>query len=273
MRSAYPTPDAPIARALAEALETVATVAVSDAVIGRALRDAGYATVPERGPAVNDFAEGPLRRAIAERLGDDVSDEVLDQLRPVLARAASRVTLQPVPAVEHQVAGTPLPTPSFAPLYAQDDRSAQGAQDEEREEDSGVYASARPLTDPAPRGPLPVVFLASQDALASAGLAQALGGRATVRVVDGLMELLDALEEDADARRVLIVDGGYPSIQLPSLVTVAPELDSRLRVVTWRIFDGDEDAMSDAALQRDGWARCTDRSVEALAAVCARALD
>lgn len=260
--SIHPILDTPVARALDEALASVATQPVRDAVLTRALRDARRTSVPERGPEVIAFAEGPLRRALATRLGDHVSDEMLEQLRPVLERASrlasGRPTLQPV-----RDPGAAL-APTFAPVR----------QDDDYDDESGIYSTQRPLTDPAPGGPLPLVFFASQDASASAALAQALGGRATVRIVEGLLELLDAVQEDADARHVLVLDGGYPSIHLHSLITVAPELASTTKVVVWRVLESDRAAL---ASTREGsaadWIRCQDRDVEHLAESCRRALD
>ncbi|AKF07241.1 hypothetical protein [Sandaracinus amylolyticus] len=288
MMSAHPTPDAPVARALEEALEAVATEPVRIAVIARALRDAGRASIPERGPEVLEFAEGPFRRALATRIGDDVADEVLDQLRPVLQRAARRSSMQPISSAQLQSpaqsrAAEPVPTPTFVPLRTTsppqplelflDDEEFQAPGDLGEEPGSGVYVSARPRTDPAPGGPLPLVFFATQDASASGALAHALGGRATVRVVEGLLELLDALEEDPEAARVLILDGGYPSIQIPSLITVAPELAGRTRVVVWRAFEGDRAALASAPSDvTSAWIRCHSRGLDELAELCARTL-
>lgn len=255
MGSIHPILDTPVARALDEALASVATEPVRDAVLTRALRDARRTSVPERGPEVVEFAEGPLRRALASRLGEHIADEVLEQLKPVLERASHRPSLQPVRAEA---------APTFAPLRL----------DDGDDEESGIYVTQRPLTDPAPGGPLPLVFFASQDASASAALAQALGGRATVRIVEGLLELLDAVQEDVDARHVLVLDGGYPSIHLHSLITVAPELATTTKVVVWRVIDSDRVALATTSEgPTSHWIRCQDRDVERLAESCRRALE
>lgn len=263
MASLHPILDTPVAYAVEEALASVATEPVRDAVLTRALREARRTNIPERGPDVVEFAEGPLRHALASRLGEDVASEVLEQLRPVLERAARRASLQPVAR-----SADAIPMPTFVPV-----RSEGGREPEIADEDSGVYVTPRPLTDPAPRGPLPIVFFASQDASASAALAQALGGRATVRIVEGLLELLDAVTEDADAQHVLVLDGGYPSIQLHSLITVAPELASSTKIVVWRVFEADRAALASVAGAGTArWICCEDRDVEHLAESCTRAL-
>jgi hypothetical protein len=280
MPSPHPQSRELVARSLTEAIETVATPTVRDSVIGRALRDAGRSSIPEAGPEVLEFADGPLRHALSDRLGDDVASEVLDQIRPVLERASMRPSMRPAaPAV---AAAVPLgsakigsvrptrPAPADPALL----RASTPVDESTPEEESGVFAARRlpALTDPAPSAEMPIVFLASRDPGAAAALARSLGGRATVRVVEGLLDLLEAVDEEARVRRVLVLDAAQPSIHVRSLVTVAPELAGRAKVLVWRAFDEDRDALESAPVSADEWERCSSHALVDLAEACFRAI-
>ncbi|MDQ3036854.1 MAG: hypothetical protein M3Y87_30955 [Myxococcota bacterium] len=256
----------PVACALREALEAVASVPVRDAVIARALRDSGLSSIPESGPEVLAFAEGALHRALSDRVGVEIATEVLDQIRPVLERASMRPSRRPLARVGS--------SPSLATSSSGSTCPAPGSGEAIPEEESGIFSSNRrsPRTVPAPSAPMPIVFFASRDPGAAAALAQALGGRATVRVVEGLLDLLESIDEAADLRRALVLDGARPSIEVRSLVTVAPELAGRANVVVWRAFDVDRDEIANAPVSTEGWARCASDVVAELAEACLRAL-
>ena len=122
------------------------------------------------------------------------------------------------------------------------------------DDESGVYVARRTATAPAPG--------------AAGALASRLAGSATVRVVEGLLELLDALHDDDDgAPRVVAIDGARPSVQVPSIATVVPDL-ARAEIVVWRASAGDRAAIDPHVAS---WRACPG-SVDDLAATCARAL-
>lgn len=251
MHSVRPQQRGLVTRAVEEALEAVTSPPVRDSVIARALRDARRSSIPERGPEVLEFADGPLARALSDRVGSDVATEVLSQIRPLLERASMRPSLRALPRATAPAAGADAP-----------------------EEESGVYvAGPRSPTDPAPGAPLPIVYLASRDADAAVTLALALAGAATVRVVEGLLEVLDALDEDEDAPRVLVLDATRPAVQLHSLVTVAPEIAGRAKVVVWRAVIEDRQAIAAAPVSTTAWVRCPSGAVADLARACHAALD
>ncbi len=75
-------------RAITEALESVASSEARVAIVVRALGRAGLAKVPERGPELIRFVDGPLLDAIQELLGAEIAGELVDQLKPVLRFAA-----------------------------------------------------------------------------------------------------------------------------------------------------------------------------------------
>lgn len=267
MPSPRPQLFAPVARAVREALEAVASGPVREAVIASALRTSGRFAVPEAGPEVLEFAESALHRALSERLGSDVANEVLEQLRPVLERAATRISLCPSTSASSIPAHLPAAERSTRPAPA-------AASAPEPEEESGIYPSSHlpALTHPAPSASMPTVFLASRDPAMATALARALGGRATVRVIDGLLDLLEAIDEDADATRAVVIDATQPSVQVRSLLTVAPDLAGRTRVVVWRAAPDDHHAIVSApASSSAGWIRCAE-SIDQLADACAATL-
>ena len=236
MSSARPTHDGLVARALAEAIESVTTPPIRDAILTGALREARRSSIPERGPEVLAFATGPLQRVLSARVGAETAAEVLEQVRPVLQRAALR-------------------------------RSATAADDE-----SGVFVSTRAVTDRAPTTVIPLVFLASRDADVAMALAVRLAGRATVRVVDGLLDLLDAFDEDDEGElRVVVLDGREPAVQVPSVVTVAPELAGRAQGLLWRCTRGDREAL-DAHSEVGAWPACGE-PLDDLARACGMLVD
>lgn len=235
MTSARPTPAGLVARALAEAIESVTTPPIRDAVLAGALREACLSSIPERGPEVRAFAAGPLLRALSARVGAETAAEVLQQVHPVLQRAAMR---------------------------------ASASADDE----SGVFLSTRAVTDRAPTTVIPLVFLASRDADVAMALAVRLAGRATVRVVDGLLDLLDAFDEDDEGElRVVVLDGREPAVQVPSVVTVAPELAGRAQGLLWRCTRGDREAL-DAHSEAGAWTACGE-TLDDLARACGMLVD
>lgn len=262
MNPARPSYGGLVARALEEAIETVTTRAMRESIIAGALRDDRRSSIPERGPEVLEFAAGALLRSLSTRVGAETAGEVLRQVAPILQRASMRVSLTPRQGVSRPGAARKDAEPSEVRSV----RSDPGDQ-----EDSGVFVSARALTDPAPRAAVPVVLLASHDPEAAHGLAGRFVGRATVRVVDGLLDLLDGLDdEDGRAQCVIVLDGAYPSVQVPSILTIAPDLAGRAKVVLWRCAHADHAALESQGGSR-GWRAC-ERTLDDLENLCAQML-
>jgi hypothetical protein len=85
----------PAQRAITEVIELVAFTEARVSILNRALGRAGLGRVPERGPEVLRFLEGPLLDALVERLGPVVGNQVAEQLRPILRIAAHGSSLAP----------------------------------------------------------------------------------------------------------------------------------------------------------------------------------
>ena len=78
-----------VSRAVREALGTLVSPQVSAQVVERALSTAGLAVIPEAGPALTAWVEGPLRAHIEACVGADAAELVAAQLAPIVAHAAS----------------------------------------------------------------------------------------------------------------------------------------------------------------------------------------
>jgi hypothetical protein len=264
MSAHAPTDELLVARAIEEAIESVTTRQVRQSLIATALARAGLTSIPPPGPEVIAFVEGELIQALAARVGHETALEVLEQVRPILRRVLPpRVSRRPTPVV-------PLPLPASRPTL----RAPQAADPDELDE-SGVFRSSKsPGTCPAPSGPLATIFLASRDADAAIALALGAQQHAAVRVVEGLLDLLDAIDEESDGTvRVLVTDGLYPTVQIASLVAVAPDLIGRVTVVLWRPRRGDRPALATAAESTAGWIEAGARPPAELAALCVAAID
>ena len=259
-----------VARSLNEAIDAVAAPHVRDAVISRALADAGLHAVPERGGVVLTFAQGPLKRALTQRLGEEICDEVLAQIAPLLKHAshvgepALRLSQRP----QHQdVEATRLRTRRAPPS---EEMLARAASDEADALDdgsaSGVYASAMSASA---IGSLPPIFLASSDDAIARRLGGSLTGRAIVHPLGGLLELVDALESHELEAPVVLVDCGNPVLQVASLVALAPDLPAGTVVLVWGPSMNDDLSLRDAPDLTATWSRLpAAMSIDALAKRC-----
>lgn len=277
-------PAGPVARSLSEAIETVVTPRVRDVVLTRALGRAAIDAVPERGPEVFEFVEGPLLAELGARIGEDVAAELLEQLRPVLVRAALRASA--IPAVRRaasspaqafpsvrptRVSSPPKSFPSIRPgpgrLTPRPSRPPLELDlgEYEADDDSGFFVSARSITGPLPRAALRTVLLASTDARAATAFALLLSGRAIVRTVDSLLDVVDALEEPSDVRPTVVLDLGAPSFQLHSLIAMSPELPADPRIVVWRWTEEHRPLIVSARPATKDWIVTAARTLEQLA--------
>lgn len=229
-----------IERAVAEAIDAVATPRVRADVIGLALQSARRSVIPERGPAVASFVEGPLFRAIVCLLGEPAATTVRDEL----AQVAAMVLDEDVSEIR----------PSWPCAPPDDARS--------------------PLaTVPAPRGEVPLVVVASSSPIALSMLSVALGGAAYVEPARDALALVEGLGRHEDG--LILLDCRSPSVQLETLLALSPELPAGTRVVLW----GEPDALEHrlAALGAPmpaSWVCCgPNAGADDVAAVCRVLLD
>ena len=86
--------EAPVARMVREAIETVATPEVRLQILHRALHMAREHEIPEAGEPLRQFADKHLRTAMAFFLGNEASEAVMQNLAPMLT-LADRISSQP----------------------------------------------------------------------------------------------------------------------------------------------------------------------------------
>jgi hypothetical protein len=221
MAAASRRPRGHAVRAIEEALGAVAAPAICDAILATALSRSGAVTTPD-GEALVAFVRGPLRMAIGERLGEEVSDEVLGMLGPVIQRIATRASLKPraVPAPAEAKLASPIetvrPDPSPAP-------ARQRPALDDTEEPSGVVVLRQGKTVRAGEF-LPVFLVVSANAEWTRQLALEMVGRAVVRRVAEIFELVEAIEDHRADLPIVIFDCGSPPFHLESVATFASEL-------------------------------------------------
>jgi len=80
-------PEGRAARAVREALDTFAAGPVRDEILRRALEAAGLEEVPDSGPELRSFMDGPLRHAVISLFDDHTAEALSGALAPILERA------------------------------------------------------------------------------------------------------------------------------------------------------------------------------------------
>ncbi len=226
-------------------------------ILIRALGRAGLARVPERGPEVLRFLEGPLLDALIERLGPVAATEIAEQLRPVLRMAARASSVAPPssgartsrPPPSYQAEPYVEPRPTLRVIDpARFDELGEG----ERPTLTGIDASGvrpsptRPARDATPsvshtaatrRMDLQkdeLIPAAASFVIASLDdqLVAAVEGLADVRVrrVRGLFELVDASDEARDRTTTLIFDCSSPPVHVASLLALAADMPEPMQV-------------------------------------------
>ncbi len=266
-----PRPRGMVEQAVAEAIDAVAAPAVRAEILELALGWARLPAIPERGPDVADFVEGPLFRAIEVTLGEEIALAVCEELEPMGAMVADAEVSSVRPSVR-------------APALVADDDDPELIFEEDEDDDPEVsiddfraIGSLRspPVgrgpsfpTDPAPRRELPRVLVASSDPSSVALLGAALGGVAYLEPAQDALGVLDGLGREKCS--LVVLDCRHPSVAAEPLLAMQPELPRGSRVVLWG-----ETPLLERQLEQLGsgipraWVRCGgDASAEDVAAVC-----
>ncbi len=186
-----------------EALESVASPEVASRIVAEALAAAGLVRPPEHKRDLTRFARGQLRRAVQVVLGPDAAE-----------------------LVEQAVLG--IATRLDDPI----DPESTGVRWTEAPKAPREHAAAKPA-----RAGTGAILIATEDLLRVAVVERAAESRTSVVHVRDLMSLLDAAQAEPRRAPLVIVDCLAPSVQLPTLAIVVPDLPRGSRVVVWGATD------------------------------------
>ena len=239
-----------------EALGSLAAPTVRDSVIGAALRMASADERPTTPVGFERFVRGPLRAAMLDAFGVEITDSVSVELEHVVmlssrpagpGRGVSQTPPIPKPAAVPPSARpdtSPVPPHSgsrLRPLQEPFDREAPASQ----RPASQRPPSQRPASQAYTRGTAralgmrtdgdallpPKVFVASQSLTFVKGLEHFLEPPAA-RAED-VISLLAALNDLKGTPAVIVLDCRRPSIRPMALAVLADELPASVQVMLW----------------------------------------
>lgn len=258
--------EGPFARSVREALESVVSPDAAQGVIATALLAAGRATIPEDAPPFAAFLDGSLRATVVAMLGPEALDIVNARLSHVVRMAQSQVlskrmqeTIAPPPgaraddelweedsAIRMTPAGleaaetgrrsaldTARPPEPFRPHDAArpaEARVAPGARGGpdtvrpvhlERSADPARAAAAAPS----------MVLVLSLDPLLVADVGLQLQS-SRVLAISSMNDLL-ARATGVAGRVAIVVDTALPTIDVPTVASLAPALPREATIVLW----------------------------------------
>ena len=235
--------EAPVARMVREAIESVATPEVRVQILHRALHMAGEHQVPQSGDALRAFVQKHLRTAMAFYLGDDATDAVMQNLEPMVALA------------EKTSSAPPLQTrrPDETRRIGRDRQHSGVARKEpasSAEIDTSKYPTVQPLGSA-----LPMVFVATRNRRRCAQIAKHVGTRAAVQQIEDVVSFLDNLKATASLAPMVVIDCIEASVQPSTIATLAHELPQNSAVLVWGATEQHRD-LTDLATRDKGWLRC-----------------
>lgn len=235
--------EAPIARMVREAIETVATPEVRVQILHRALHMAREPQLPQSGPALRTFVHKYLRTAMAFYLGDDAADEVMGNLEPMVALADETSSTPPADARRTD------DTRKLGP-----DRHRSGVARREPSSSVEMETSKYPTVQPLGSA-LPMVFVATRNRERCAEIAKHVGTRAAVQQIEDVVSFLDNLKATASLSPLVVIDCVEASVQPSTIATLAHELPPTSAVLVWGATEQHRD-LTDLATGDNGWLRC-----------------
>jgi hypothetical protein len=190
--------DGPIGRSVREALEGIVSREKAGTVLDVALMLDGRSNVPEEAATAIDFVYGPLRKALEVFVDDSAADAMIERLDPILTMIGSHVR--------------------------------------RREDESGVRGGSTSALESSKPVEMETVLVASHDRTGIQGIARVLFGRAIVRQIGNVFDLVSALEANRRGAPVIIVDCSLPAIDPAALTSMLP-LHQDVRVILWGATD------------------------------------
>lgn len=271
-----------VSRTVREALGTLVSPEVATQVITRALNAARLEQVPESGPAVIDWVDGPLRREIEQVVGDDAAELVATQLAPMVAHASSTSPSgSENPAVTRSAFASDKPTgvvavpPQMLPgellntarIHLTDQQLKALRQEEGGHTTRPTAGEELEVVKPLRR-----VLAATNAREAVDALQRYLGAAAQVVQVLDLVGLLDTLEEPDTFEPIVLLDCQRPTVQATSITAIGEDLPRGTTVMlwgasesTWREVDRERDRAPSCR-----WVRCSqEATTDDVGSLCA----
>lgn len=241
-----------------EALGSLAAPTVRDSVIGAALRMASAEERPTTPAGFERFVRGPLRAAMLDAFGVEITDSVSVELEHVVMLSSRPAGpgrgVSQTPPIPKPGAVPPSARPDTSPVPPHSGSRLRPLQDDLFDRESAPVsqrpasqrpASQRPASQAYTRGTAralgmptdgdalapPKVFVASQSLTFVKGLEHFLEP-AAARAED-VISLLAALNDLKGNPAVIVLDCRRPSIRPMALAVLADELPASVQVMLW----------------------------------------
>ena len=234
--------EAPIARMVREAIETVATPEVRIQILHRALHMAREHEIPETGAALQGFVDKHLRTAMAFYLGNAAAEAVMQNLEPMVT-FAERLSSKPP-----REAGRPDDTRKLG-------RRRQHSGIAHKPEDEALLDTSKYPTVSPTGSALPMVFVATRSSERFAEIERHVGDAASVQQIEDVVAFLDNLKATASLGPLIVIDCVEASVQPSTIATLAHELPTGSAVLVWGA-KAQHKQLTDLAVGSQGWLRC-----------------
>lgn len=235
--------EAPIARIVREAIETVATPEVRVQILHRALHMAREHQIPQGGEPLFRFVDKHLRTAMAFYLGNDATEAVMQNLEPMVSYAEKATSSPP-----HKTS-RPDDTRKLGR-----ERQHSAVTPKERIDASTLDTSKYPTVQPTGSA-LPMVFVATRSGTRCAEIAKHVGASAAVQQIQDVVAFLDNLKATASLSPMVVIDCVEASVQPSTIATLAHELPKGSAVLIWGATEAHRE-LTDLATGGQGWLRC-----------------
>ena len=235
--------EAPIARIVREAIETVATPEVRVQILHRALHMAREHEIPSAGEALHKFVDKHLRTAMAFYLGKEATEAVMQNLEP-LVDFAERISSAPP--------GSTVRPEDTRKLVRE--RQYSGVSMRDTVKPPPIDTSKYPTVQPTGVA-LPMVFVATRSLERCAAIANQIGDAAAVQQIEDVVAFLDNLKATASLSPMIVIDCVEASVQPSTIATLAHELPKSSAVLVWGATEQHRD-LTDLATGDKGWLRC-----------------
>lgn len=235
--------EAPIARMVREAIDTVATPEVRVQILHRALHIAREHEIPAAGEALHRFVDKHLRSAMAFYLGNAATDAVMQNLEPMLTFAET-ISSPPPQNADHDRKTGNLGQNRSSPSAAYIDPDLVSMVD------TSKYPTMQPLGSA-----LPMVFVATRSRKRCEAIAKQVGSVAAVQQIQDVVSFLDNVKATASLSPLVVIDCVEASVQPSTIATLAHELPKSAAVLVWGATE-EHRALIDLTTRDRGWLRC-----------------